>query len=211
MAEGVPATRPSSPACSTSPTTSSARGSPARSCATTATTPTWWWRRTRARRPSPTSPTASRRTTGSGSATPSPRGGSVGYDHKAMGITARGAWSVRRHFRERGIDCQTEDFTCVGIGEHVRRRLRQRDAALEHTELVAAFDHRDIFLDPDPDSETSYAERRRLFDLPRSSWRDYDKSLISEGGGSTPRRSRSRCRRRWCSLEDDVTSMTQPS
>ena len=113
-------------------------------------------------------------------------GGSVGYDHKAMGITARGAESVRRHFRERGIDCQTEDFTCVGIGD-MSGDVFGNGMLLEHTRLVAAFDHRDIFLDPDPDSETSYAERRRLFDLPRSSWQDYDKSLISEGGGSTLR------------------------
>jgi glutamate dehydrogenase len=115
-------------------------------------------------------------------------GGSVGYDHKAMGITARGAWeSVRRHFRERGIDCQTEDFTCVGIGDMSGDVFGNGMLLSEHIRLVAAFDHRDIFLDPDPDAASSYAERRRLFDLPRSSWADYDKALISEGGGVFPR------------------------
>ena len=111
-------------------------------------------------------------------------GGSVGYDHKAMGITARGAWvAVQRHFRERGIDCQNEDFTAVGIGDMSGDVFGNGMLCSEHTRLVAAFDHRDIFLDPDPDAATSYAERRRLFDLPRSSWQDYDTSLISEGGG----------------------------
>ena len=111
-------------------------------------------------------------------------GGSVGYDHKAMGITARGAWvSVQRHFRERGIDCQTEDFTCVGIGDMSGDVFGNGMLCSEHTRLVAAFDHRDIFLDPDPDAATSYAERKRLFALPRSSWQDYDRDLISEGGG----------------------------
>jgi glutamate dehydrogenase len=111
-------------------------------------------------------------------------GGSVGYDHKAMGITARGAWeSVRRHFRERGIDCQAEDFTCVGIGDMSGDVFGNGMLLSEHIRLVAAFDHRDIFLDPDPDAATSYAERRRLFDLPRSSWADYSAELISEGGG----------------------------
>ena len=111
-------------------------------------------------------------------------GGSVGYDHKAMGITARGAWvSVQRHFRERGIDCQTEDFTCVGIGDMSGDVFGNGMLCSEHIRLVAAFDHRDIFLDPSPDAATSYAERKRLFGLPRSSWQDYDHALISEGGG----------------------------
>ncbi|MBZ5740127.1 NAD-glutamate dehydrogenase [Nocardioides mangrovi] len=111
-------------------------------------------------------------------------GGSVGYDHKAMGITARGAWvSVQRHFRERGIDCQTEDFTCVGIGDMSGDVFGNGMLCSEHTRLVAAFDHRDIFLDPTPDPAASYAERKRMFALPRSSWQDYDTSLISEGGG----------------------------
>ena len=111
-------------------------------------------------------------------------GGSVGYDHKAMGITARGAWvSVQRHFRERGIDCQAEDFTAIGIGDMSGDVFGNGMLCSEHTRLVAAFDHRDIFLDPSPDAASSYAERRRLFDLPRSSWQDYDTSLISDGGG----------------------------
>ena len=111
-------------------------------------------------------------------------GGSVGYDHKAMGITARGAWvSVQRHFRERGIDCQAEDFTAVGIGDMSGDVFGNGMLCSEHTRLVAAFDHRDIFIDPDPDAATSYAERKRLFEMPRSSWQDYDKDLISEGGG----------------------------
>jgi len=115
-------------------------------------------------------------------------GGSVGYDHKAMGITAKGAWvSVQRHFRERGIDCQSEEFTAVGIGDMSGDVFGNGLLCSEATRLVAAFDHRDIFLDPSPDAATSYAERRRLFDLPRSSWQDYDKSLLSEGGGVYPR------------------------
>ncbi len=115
-------------------------------------------------------------------------GGSVGYDHKAMGITARGAWeSVRRHFRERGIDCQSEDFTCVGIGDMSGDVFGNGMLLSEHIQLVAAFDHRHIFLDPAPDPAASYAERRRLFELPRSSWADYDRSLVSEGGGIFPR------------------------
>ena len=119
-------------------------------------------------------------------------GGSVGYDHKAMGITAKGAWvSVQRHFRERGIDCQTEDFTAVGIGDMSGDVFGNGMLCSEHTRLVAAFDHRDIFLDPDPDAATSFAERKRLFDLPRSSWQDYDKAIISEGGGIFPRSAKS--------------------
>jgi len=115
-------------------------------------------------------------------------GGSVGYDHKAMGITARGAWvAVQRHFRERGIDCQSEDFTCVGIGDMSGDVFGNGMLLSEHTGLVAAFDHRHIFLDPSPDRSRSYAERRRLFELPRSSWADYDTSLISNGGGVFPR------------------------
>ncbi len=115
-------------------------------------------------------------------------GGSVGYDHKAMGITARGAWvAVQRHFRERGIDCQAEDFTCVGIGDMSGDVFGNGMLCSEHIRLVAAFDHRDIFLDPDPDPAVSYAERKRLFELPRSSWQDYDHGKLSEGGGIYPR------------------------
>ncbi|RJQ92323.1 NAD-glutamate dehydrogenase [Amycolatopsis panacis] len=115
-------------------------------------------------------------------------GGSVGYDHKAMGITAKGAWeSVKRHFRELGKDTQTEDFTVVGIGDMMGDVFGNGMLLSEHIRLVAAFNHMHVFLDPEPDAASSFAERRRLFDLPRSSWDDYDRSLISEGGGIYPR------------------------
>ncbi|PKW27141.1 NAD-glutamate dehydrogenase [Phycicoccus duodecadis] len=115
-------------------------------------------------------------------------GGSAGYDHKAMGITARGAWeSVKRHFRELGLDTQSEDFTVVGVGDMSGDVFGNGMLLSEHIRLVAAFDHRHVFVDPDPDPATSFAERRRLFDLPRSSWDDYGRSLISEGGGVFPR------------------------
>jgi len=119
-------------------------------------------------------------------------GGSVGYDHKAMGITARGAWeSVRRHFCELGVDTQSQDFTVAGIGDMSGDVFGNGMLLSEHLGLVAAFDHRHIFLDPDPDPKVSYAERRRLFDLPRSSWADYDAALISAGGGVYPRTAKS--------------------
>ncbi|NUK38922.1 NAD-glutamate dehydrogenase [Streptomyces lunaelactis] len=111
-------------------------------------------------------------------------GGSAGYDHKGMGITARGAWeSVKRHFRELGLDTQTEDFTVVGVGDMSGDVFGNGMLLSDHIRLVAAFDHRHIFIDPNPDAATSYAERRRLFELPRSSWADYDKELLSQGGG----------------------------
>ncbi|APY88007.1 NAD-glutamate dehydrogenase [Streptomyces alfalfae] len=115
-------------------------------------------------------------------------GGSAGYDHKGMGITARGAWeSVKRHFRELGTDTQSEDFTVVGVGDMSGDVFGNGMLLSEHIRLVAAFDHRHIFIDPQPDAATSYAERRRLFELPRSSWADYDKELLSAGGGVFPR------------------------
>jgi len=111
-------------------------------------------------------------------------GGSAGYDHKAMGITARGAWeAVKRHFRELGKDIQTEPFTVVGVGDMSGDVFGNGMLLSHQTRLVAAFDHRDIFIDPAPDAAASFAERRRIFDLPRSSWADYDRSLISKGGG----------------------------
>jgi glutamate dehydrogenase len=111
-------------------------------------------------------------------------GGSVGYDHKAMGITARGAWeSVKYHFRELGLDTQTEDFTVVGVGDMSGDVFGNGMLLSEHIRLVAAFDHRHIFLDPDPDPAVSFAQRRRLFDLPRSSWADYERDKLSAGGG----------------------------
>ncbi|GAA2762880.1 NAD-glutamate dehydrogenase [Streptomyces paradoxus] len=115
-------------------------------------------------------------------------GGSAGYDHKGMGITARGAWeSVKRHFRDMGVDTQTEDFTVVGIGDMSGDVFGNGMLLSEHIRLVAAFDHRHIFIDPNPDAATSYAERRRLFELPRSSWEDYNTELLSAGGGIFPR------------------------
>ncbi|MEU3011602.1 NAD-glutamate dehydrogenase [Nocardia asteroides] len=111
-------------------------------------------------------------------------GGSAGYDHKAMGITAKGAWeAVKRHFREMGIDTQSQDFTVVGVGDMSGDVFGNGMLLSRHIRLVAAFDHRHIFLDPNPDAATSYAERQRLFALPRSSWADYDRALISAGGG----------------------------
>jgi len=119
-------------------------------------------------------------------------GGSVGYDHKGMGITARGAWeAVKRHFREMGKDIQTEPFTMVGVGDMSGDVFGNGALLSKATRLVAAFDHRDIFIDPNPDHVTGWAERKRLFDLPRSSWQDYDKSLISEGGGVFSRSAKS--------------------
>ncbi|AGL20536.1 NAD-glutamate dehydrogenase [Actinoplanes sp. N902-109] len=119
-------------------------------------------------------------------------GGSAGYDHKKMGITARGAWeSVKKHFRDLGTDTQSQDFTVVGVGDMSGDVFGNGMLLSEHIRLVAAFDHRHIFLDPEPDAATSYAERRRLFDLPRSSWADYDTALISAGGGVYPRSAKS--------------------
>ena len=111
-------------------------------------------------------------------------GGSAGYDHKVMGITARGGWeAVKRHFREIGKDIQTEPFTVAGIGDMSGDVFGNGMLLSEQIRLVAAFDHRDIFIDPDPDPATSFAERKRMFELPRSAWADYDRKLISKGGG----------------------------
>ncbi|HEX9086874.1 MAG TPA: NAD-glutamate dehydrogenase [Arthrobacter sp.] len=119
-------------------------------------------------------------------------GGSVGYDHKAMGITARGAWeSVKRHFSELDLDTQSEPFTVVGVGDMSGDVFGNGMLLSKHIRLLAAFDHRHIFLDPTPDEAVSFAERQRLFELPRSSWDDYDKALISEGGGVFARQAKS--------------------
>jgi glutamate dehydrogenase len=119
-------------------------------------------------------------------------GGSAGYDHKVMGITARGAWeSVTRHFRELGVNCQTTDFTCVGIGDMSGDVFGNGMLLSTHIRLVAAFDHRHIFIDPNPDAAASFAERQRLFALGASSWADYDPALISAGGGVWPRSAKS--------------------
>ncbi|MBW8722741.1 MAG: NAD-glutamate dehydrogenase, partial [Polaromonas sp.] len=115
-------------------------------------------------------------------------GGSVGYDHKKMGITAKGAWeSVKRHFREMGVDIQSQDFTVAGIGDMSGDVFGNGMLLSRHIKLVVAFDHRHIFFDPSPDIAASFAERERMFNLPRSSWDDYDKSKISKGGGVYPR------------------------
>ncbi len=115
-------------------------------------------------------------------------GGSQGYDHKRMGITAKGAWeSVKRHFRALGVDCQSQEFTCTGVGDMSGDVFGNGMLLSRHIRLVAAFDHRHIFLDPNPDAATSFAERERMFALPRSSWADYDSKLISAGGGVFPR------------------------
>jgi glutamate dehydrogenase len=119
-------------------------------------------------------------------------GGSAGYDHKKMGITARGAWvCVERHFRELDIDIATMPFRVVGVGDMSGDVFGNGMLLSPEIRLIAAFDHRDIFLDPNPDPAASLAERRRLFDLPRSSWQDYDKKLLSKGGGIFPRSSKS--------------------
>ncbi|MFI9504949.1 NAD-glutamate dehydrogenase [Nocardia sp. NPDC052566] len=142
-------------------------------------------------------------------------GGSAGYDHKAMGITAKGAWeSVKRHFREMDIDTQTEDFTVVGVGDMSGDVFGNGMLLSEHIRLVAAFDHRHIFLDPNPDAARSYRERARMFALPRSSWADYDASLISTGGGVWDRTVKSipisPQARAALGLADDVTALSPP-
>ncbi|MGJ8647901.1 MAG: NAD-glutamate dehydrogenase [Marinomonas colpomeniae] len=111
-------------------------------------------------------------------------GGSNGYDHKKMGITARGAWeSVKRQFQEIGINCQTTDFTTVGIGDMAGDVFGNGMLLSKHIRLIAAFNHMHIFIDPTPDAASSFVERERMFNLPRSSWEDYNKELISKGGG----------------------------
>lgn len=115
-------------------------------------------------------------------------GGSAGYDHKKMGITARGAWeAVKRHFREMDKDIQSEPFTVVGVGDMSGDVFGNGMLLSEQIRLIAAFDHRDIFIDPDPDPAVSFAERKRVFELGRSSWQDYDQKTLSKGGGVFPR------------------------
>jgi glutamate dehydrogenase len=143
-------------------------------------------------------------------------GGSVGYDHKAMGITAKGAWeAVKRHFREMGVDTQSEDFTVVGVGDMSGDVFGNGMLLSKHIRLLAAFDHRHIFIDPSPDAAASWDERKRLFELPRSSWEDYDRSLISEGGGVYSRQQKSipitAQARAALGIEDGVTEMTPPN
>ena len=119
-------------------------------------------------------------------------GGSNGYDHKAMGITAKGGWeSVKRHFREIGIDCQTTDFTAVGVGDMAGDVFGNGMLLSKHIRLQCAFNHLHIFIDPTPDAASSWEERNRLFNLPRSSWEDYNPKLISKGGGIFSRKAKS--------------------
>ena len=119
-------------------------------------------------------------------------GGSVGYDHKKMGITAKGGWeSVKRHFREIGIDCQTKEFTCVGVGDMAGDVFGNGMLLSEQTKVISAFNHLHIFFDPSPNAVRSYKERMRLFEDPSLTWDDYDKSLISKGGGVFSRASKS--------------------
>ncbi|WP_374368290.1 NAD-glutamate dehydrogenase [Dongia sp.] len=138
-------------------------------------------------------------------------GGSAGYDHKKMGITARGAWEcVKRHFRELDHDIQNVDFTCVGVGDMSGDVFGNGMLLSEHTKLVAAFNHMHIFLDPDPDPKASFAERQRLFNLPRSAWSDYDAKLISKGGGIFERKAKSirlsaEVKQRFSITKDQVT------
>ncbi len=129
-------------------------------------------------------------------------GGSVGYDHKKMGITARGAWeSVKRNFREMGVDTQVTDFRVIGVGDMAGDVFGNGMLLSRHIKLVGAFNHMHIFLDPDPSAAVSYKERQRLFKLSRSSWMDYDKSLISKGGGIYSRNSKA------ITLSDEVKAM----
>ena len=129
-------------------------------------------------------------------------GGSAGYDHKKMGITSRGAWEcVKRHFRELDRDVQSQPFTAVGIGDMSGDVFGNGMLRSRKTRLIAAFDHRDIFIDPDPDPETGFVERDRLFALPRSSWQDYDTDKISVGGGVFSRSAKS------ISLSEEATAV----
>lgn len=119
-------------------------------------------------------------------------GGSVGYDHKAMGITARGAWeAVKRHFREMGKDIQNEDFDVIGVGDMSGDVFGNGMLLSRHIRLLAAFDHRDVFIDPNPDREATFNERERLFNTPGTTWQDFDRNLISKGGGVFSRRAKS--------------------
>jgi len=130
-------------------------------------------------------------------------GGSAGYDHKKMGITARGGWeAVKRHFREMNIDCQKTPFTVIGVGDMSGDVFGNGMLLSKQTKVIAAFDHRDIFIDPDPDPATSFVERKRLFGLERSSWKDYATKLISKGGGVFSRSEKS------IALSDEIRAMT---
>jgi glutamate dehydrogenase len=138
-------------------------------------------------------------------------GGSYGYDHKKMGITARGGWeSVKRHFRELGKDIQAEDFTVVGVGDMSGDVFGNGMLLSPHIRMIGAFNHMHVFVDPDPDPEASFAERKRLFEKPRSTWADYDEKLISKGGGVFERKAKTikltpQIKRRFNIIRDTVT------
>lgn len=141
-------------------------------------------------------------------------GGSAGYDHKKMGITAKGAWeAVKRNFRHLGLNTQTQDFTVIGIGDLMGDVFGNGMLLSKHIKLIAAFNHQHIFLDPNPDTEVSYQERLRMFNLPRSSWEDYDTSKISSGGGIYLRSSKSIPLsaevKAWLEVEADELSPTE--
>ena len=158
----------------------------------TAMTPISWSPPTRGPLSSPISPTRSRPNTDIWLGDAFASGGSVGYDHKALGITSRGVWElVKRHFRELGTDIQAADFTVVGVGDMSGDVFGNAMLQSRHIRLLGAFNHRHIFIDPAPDPVRSYAERKRLFELPRSSWADYDPRLISPGGGVFERSAKS--------------------
>ena len=163
------------------------------SCATTATIRTWWSPPTRAPRRSPTSPTASRAAHGFWLDDAFASGGSVGYDHKGMGITAQGRAGSRSSATSApwAATARSRTSPCVGVGDMSGDVFGNGMLLSKHIRLLAAFDHRHIFLDPNPDAAISFKERERMFKLPRSSWDDYDKKLISKGGGVFPRSAKS--------------------
>jgi glutamate dehydrogenase len=140
-------------------------------------------------------------------------GGSNGYDHKKIGITARGAWiSVERHFNERGVDANSDPISVLGIGDMSGDVFGNGLLRSRSLRLVAAFNHQHVFIDPTPDAERSFIERERLFALPRSGWNDYDSALISEGGGVfLARKNRSRFRRRCASASRSKSRAALPT
>ena len=169
------------------------RAAAAMSCGTTTTIPISSSPPTRAPPPSPTIANGIAAEYGFWLGDAFASGGSAGYDHKEMGITARGAWElVKRHFRELGArHPERRDFTVVGVGDMSGDVFGNGMLLSRHLRLLGAFNHRHIFIDPDPDPAASFAERQRLFELPRSSWADYDRALISQGGGVFERSAKS--------------------
>jgi len=139
-------------------------------------------------------------------------GGSAGYDHKKMAITARGAWEcVKRHFREIGVDIQNQDFSVAGIGDMAGDVFGNGMLQSRHIRLIAAFNHQHIFIDPSPDAERSFAERQRLVELPRSTWEDYSRAVISKGGGIYPRAAKSLSLSREAQVLLELPAQTTPN